>query len=88
MVCGCSKAYRMKMETDNANFHLQGMYFYDALISGLSTLAKGNHKKYVEKPFNVLPPTKSDKKKEREDADKEIDRFFDYLSRHYKGEEE
>lgn len=81
-VVGVSKAFRMKLEKQNSDMHLQGAYIYDALLSALSGFG-GKPKNYTEKPFEVLKPTKNDLQRQREQSERDIDAFFGMLERKY-----
>jgi hypothetical protein len=60
------KAYRMKQEQTNHDAWLQGLYFYDAVISALTHLnpKQSSHKSYAVKPYAFTP---EEVKKDTED---------------------
>ena len=66
------KAYRMKQEQTNRDAWLQGLYFYDAVISALTHLnsKKSEHKSYTAKPYSFtaedIERDKEEKKVEAE----------------------
>lgn len=59
------KAYRLKRKVENEQAWLNGLYVYDAFAVVLSTaFSKRNAKKpsYLEKPIDIFPLTKEEKK--------------------------
>ena len=51
------KAYKLKQESKNHEAWLNGLYFYDALVSVMSHMNKNksDHKSYAEKPYDFTP---------------------------------
>lgn len=61
------KSYKLKQEQKNQEAWLNGMYFYDALVSAMSHLNKdkNKHRNYAEKPYDFQ---KKDEKIKVEEA--------------------
>ena len=78
------KAYRLKRQIDNEQAWLQGMYIYDAFAVCLTNAfnKKGSKKQqYVEKPFDVFPLTKREKKKREQEEYMKMQKAMEAMAR-------
>lgn len=59
------KANEERIKQQNAFLHLQGAYFYDALVCALSNVFRGkgqSAKRYPDKPYDLFPEQKLETK--------------------------
>ncbi len=68
------KAFRLKRELMNEEAWLEGMYFYAGVSTALANVFRKKGQKihnYLEKPIDIFPLTKAEKKRrEREEYEK------------------
>lgn len=68
------KAYKLRLEDDNYQAWLQGLYFYGALSTALYNTFKDKGKQaesYMERPVDIFPPSKAEiKRREKAEYDK------------------
>lgn len=70
------KAYMLKRKVDNENAWMAGLYVYDAVsVSLANAFSKRGAKKqrYVERPADILPLTKQEKKQREREEFKKMD---------------
>lgn len=74
------KADVYRREQQNNNMWLQGAYIYNAIavVMANSFSKQGKNAKYIEKPFEIIPKTKTDKEI---NAEKEKQKVIDYFTR-------
>jgi len=59
------QAYELKRDMENEHMWLQGMYIYDAiqrLIPAMRVMSSDNPEPYPDKPYEIRPKTKAEKK--------------------------
>ena len=59
------KAYKLKREVENENAWLQGFYFFYGVSVAISNAIRKRGqkaKKYIEKPIDIFPLTKKEKR--------------------------
>lgn len=81
------KAYRLRRETENEQAWLQGIYIYDAFAVCLANaFAKRGAKKkvYIERPIDIFPLTKAQKKRREMEEVAKMQRNMEELIRRQK----
>ena len=78
------KAYRLKRQIENEQAWLQGLYFYDAFAVCLANAfgKKGGKKQqYVDRPFDIFPLTKMEKKRRELEAELKMQQAMKEMAR-------
>ena len=79
MVKAYREAYVLKRRIQNENYWLAGLYNYNGFAAIIAT-AFGKHKeKYIEKPFDIFPKTKEEKKMEERNEKRKLIAFLSSL---------
>lgn len=63
--------HRLRMEQQNQQLWMQGLYNFAAVSAALST-AFGKKVKYIEKPLQIFPKTEAEKLAEAEETRKKL----------------
>ena len=58
--------HKLQIEQKNQQMWLQGLYFYDALAVVMSNAFSKRKEKYIDKPFDLFPPTEEEKQAKAE----------------------
>lgn len=58
--------HKLEIEQTNQQLWLQGLYIYDALAVVMSNAFSKRKDKYIEKPFDLFPPTEEEKEAKAE----------------------
>lgn len=74
------KAYEMKRDMENEHMWLQGMYIYDAiqrLIPALRVMSSDKPEPYPDKPYDIRPKTKAEKKSEEYKSMEDMHKYLE-----------
>lgn len=74
------KAHEMKRDMDNERMWLQGMYIYDAiqrLIPAMRVMSSDKPEPYPDKPYEIRPKTKAEKKLDERKAMDDMQAYLD-----------
>ena len=78
------KAYKLRLEIDNEQAWLQGLYFYDAIAVSLANAFRkkgAQAKNYLERPIDIFPPTKEEKKRREEEEIAKMQKAMEEMAR-------
>ena len=78
------KAYKLKLEAQNEQAWLQGLYVFDAFATVLANaFAKRGAKKqtYIERPLDIFPLTEEQKKKREQEEYKKMQLAMEEMAR-------
>ena len=79
------EAYMLKRKVDNEEAWISGLYVYNAFGAVLTTAFSKHQAKYVERPFDIFPKTKEEKKIEERNEKKKLVAFLDSFKKKHEG---
>ena len=84
LVVAYRKAYRLKLEAENEQAWLHGLYVFDAFAVCLANVfAKRGAKKqqYIDKPIDIFPLTEREKKRRELEEQKKMQQAMEEIAR-------